>query len=207
MWPDKNKTEELLSLARKGDGDAVNQLIERHRDSLCHLVRMRLDRQIQPRVDASDIVQDVMIEASRRLGDYLANPTMPFHLWVRHIARDRIIDAHRRHRVSAKRSVSREQAMATPEGMDQNSRILLRELMDGGQSPSSHVIEKELTGLVEGAIAILEEPDAEVIIMRHYEQLTNQEIAQALGLTEPAASMRYLRAIKRLRQLMPGKLN
>lgn len=207
MWPEPDKTQELLSLARHGDGDAVNQLIERHRDSLRHLVRMRLDRQIQPRVDASDIVQDVMVEASRRLDDYLANPVMPFHLWVRHIARDRIIDAHRRHRVSAKRSVDREQAMAIPGGMDQSSIILVRELMDGERSPASQVIEQELSGLVEGAIANLEELDAEVIVMRHYEQLTNQEIALALGLTEPAASMRYLRAIKRLRELMQGKLN
>lgn len=207
MWPEPDKTQELLSLARNGDKDAVNRLIERHRDSLRHLVRMRLDRQIQPRVDASDIVQDVMVEASRRLDDYLANPVMPFHLWVRHIARDRIIDAHRRHRVSAKRSVDREQAMAIPGGMDQSSIILVRELMDGERSPASQVIEQELSGLVEGAIANLEELDAEVIVMRHYEQLTNQEIALALGLTEPAASMRYLRAIKRLRELMQGKLN
>ena len=207
MWPEKNKTEELLSLARGGDSEAVNQLIERHRDSLRHLVRMRLDRQIQPRVDASDIVQDVLVEASRRLNDYLANPAMPFHLWVRHIARDRIIDAHRRHRVSAKRSVDREQAMAIPGGMDQSSVMLVRELMDAGRSPASLVIEQELAGLVEGAITNLEELDAEVIVMRHYEQLTNQEIALALGLTEPAASMRYLRAIKRLRELMQGKLD
>ncbi len=207
MWPEKNKTDELLTLARKGDSEAINQLMERHRDSLRHLVRMRLDRQIQPRVDASDIVQDVLIEASRRLDDYLANPVMPFHLWVRHIAHDRIIDAHRRHRVSAKRSVNREQAMVVPGGMNQSSIILVRELMDGGRSPASQVIERELAGLVEGAITDLEELDAEVIVMRHYEQLTNQEIAQALGLTEPAASMRYLRAIKRLRELMQGKLD
>jgi RNA polymerase sigma-70 factor (ECF subfamily) len=207
MWPEANKTEELLSQARGGDEGAVNQLLDRHRDSLRHLIRMRLDRQIQRRVDVSDVVQDVLVEASRRLGDYLANPQMPFHLWVRHIARDRIIDAHRRHRGSAKRSVDREQAMAVPGGMDQSSIILVRELMDQARSPASQVMDQELAGLVESAITELDEMDAEVIIMRHYEQLTNQEIAQALGLSEPAASMRYLRAVKRLRELMQGRFD
>jgi RNA polymerase sigma-70 factor (ECF subfamily) len=202
MWPESKKTEELLAQARGGDDDAVNQLIDRHRDALRHLVRMRLDKKIQRRVDVSDIVQDVLIEANRRLQDYLKNPAMPFHLWVRHIARDRIIDAHRRHRGSAKRSVDREQVMAVPGGMDKSSIVLAAQLADGGKSPSAITIEKELARQVEKAITGLEELDAEVIVMRHYEQLTNQEIAQALGLSEPAASMRYLRAVRRLRELM-----
>ncbi|MCP4078789.1 MAG: RNA polymerase factor sigma-70, partial [Planctomycetaceae bacterium] len=105
MWPEQEKTEALLEQARQGDEDAINSLIDRHRNALRHLVRMRLDRKIQRRVDVSDVVQDVLIEANRRLKTYLENPVMPFHLWVRHIARDRIIDAHRRHRGSAKRSV------------------------------------------------------------------------------------------------------
>lgn len=202
MWPELEKTEELLEQAREGDSAAVEDLIMRHRDALRQLVRMRMDRQIQRRVDVSDIVQEVLIEANRRLQDYLANPSMPFHLWVRHIARDRIIDAHRRHRVSAKRSVDREQAMVVPGGMDRSSIVLAGQLMDGGKSPSAVSLEREMVRQVETAITRLEEMDAEVIVMRHYEQLTNGEIAHALGLTEPAASMRYLRAIRRLRELM-----
>ena len=62
--------------------------------ALRRLVQMRLDKKIQRRVDVSDIVQDVLLEANRRLQTYLAEPKMPFHLWLRHMARDRIIDAH-----------------------------------------------------------------------------------------------------------------
>lgn len=202
MWPEQDKTQELLDEARNGDEQAVNVLIDRHRNALRHLVRMRLDRKIQRRVDVSDVVQDVLIEANRRLKTYLDNPTMPFHLWIRHIARDRIIDAHRRHRGSAKRSVDREQPMVIPGGFDQSSIILASQLIDGEKTPAARTMEKELARRVEEAITELDEGDAEVIVMRHYEQLTNQEIAQALNLTEPAASMRYLRAVRRLRDLM-----
>ena len=202
MWPEQDITQELLEQARQGDDDAINALIDRHRNALRHLVRMRLDRKIQRRVDVSDVVQDVLIEANRRLKTYLENPAMPFHLWIRHIARDRIIDAHRRHRGSAKRSVDKEQPMVIPGGFDQSSIILAAQLVDGEKTPAAITMEKELSQRVEQAIAELDDMDAEVIVMRHYEQLTNQEIAQALELTEPAASMRYIRAVRRLRDLM-----
>ncbi len=202
MWPESDKTGELLAKARDGNESALNELMERHRAALRHLVRMRLDRKIQRRVDVSDVVQDVLIEANRRLIDYLANPVMPFHLWMRQIARDRIIDAHRRHRQSARRSVDREQPLAVPGNMQQSSIDLAGQLAGDDKSPSMQVLEKEMARHVESAIGELEETDAEVIIMRHYEQLTNQEIAAALDLTEPAASMRYLRAVRRLRELM-----
>ena len=204
MWPEQEKTEALLEQARQGDEDAINSLIDRHRNALRHLVRMRLDRKIQRRVDVRDVVQDVLIEANRRLKTYLENPVMPFHLWVRHIARDRIIDAHRRHRGSAKRSVDKEQPMVIPGGFDQSSIILAAQLVDREKTPAASIMEKELAKRVEEAITDLDDLDAEVIVMRHYEQLTNQEIAQALDLTEPAASMRYLRAVRRLRDLMQG---
>ena len=109
MWPDSNKTHELLLGAREGDDQAVNRLLDRHRSALRRMIELRLDQKIQGRVDVSDVVQDVLVEANRRLPQYLENPVMSFHLWVRQIAKDRIIDAHRRHRGSAKRSVDREQ--------------------------------------------------------------------------------------------------
>ena len=111
MWPASDKTVELLDGARKGDASAVDRLLDRHRDALRRMVRLRLDQKIRRRVDVSDVVQDVLIEANRRLQDYLNNPAMPFHLWLRHIARDRIIDAHRRHHGAAKRNVDREQRL------------------------------------------------------------------------------------------------
>ncbi len=206
MWPEKLKTEELLAQAKDGDDAAVNQLMDRHRNSLRQLVRMRLDQKIQRRIDVSDVVQDVLVEANRRLTRYLADPIMPFHLWLRQIAKDRIIDAHRRHRVSARRSVDREQAIVAPKGYDQSSLQLLGMLGDQKLTPAAAALQQEMARKVEQAITLLDEKDCEIIVMRHYEHLTNQEIAQALDLTEPAASMRYLRAVRRLKGVLQDNL-
>lgn len=206
MWPETLKTEELLAQAKDGDDAAVNQLLDRHRNSLRQLVRMRLDQKIQRRIDVSDVVQDVLVEANRRLTRYLADPIMPFHLWLRQIAKDRIIDAHRRHRVSARRSVDREQAMVAPQGHDQSSLQLLGMLGDQKLTPAAVALQQEMARKVEQAITRLDEKDCEIIVMRHYEHLTNQEIAQVLELTEPAASMRYLRAVRRLKAVLQDNL-
>ena len=202
MWPEKLETEQLIAQAKDGDDAAVNQLMDRHRNSLRQLVRMRLDQKIQKRIDVSDVVQDVLVEANRRLQRYLADPVMPFHLWLRQIAKDRIIDAHRRHRVSAKRSVDREQQMVAPRGYDQSSIQLASILGDSKLTPAAEALQREMARKVEKAISKLDEKDCEIIVMRHYEQLSNQEIGRLLDLTEPAASMRYLRAIRRLRAVL-----
>ena len=204
MWPTNDKTEELLLGAKAGDDEAINRLIERHRGAVLRMVQMRLDQKIRRRVDVSDVVQDVMIDASRRLQDYIANPAMPFHLWLRHIAKDRIIDAHRRHRGSQKRSVDREHALAVPGADDHSTMDLAAQLCDGELTPAAAATQREMAQRVEAAITELDEQDGEIIIMRHYEQLSNQEVAQALGLSEPAASMRYLRAVRRLRSTLVG---
>jgi RNA polymerase sigma-70 factor (ECF subfamily) len=206
MWPETQQTDQLLAGAQRGDAEAVNQLLDRHRNAVHRMVQMRLDQRIQGRVDVSDVVQEVLLEANRRLQDYLRNPTMSFHLWIRQIAQDRIIDAHRRHRASAKRSVDREHPLVAVE--DERSSILLAaQLCDPQLTPAAAAAQRELARHVEQALVQLAEPDCEIIVMRHYEHLSNQEVAQALGLTEPAASMRYLRAIRRLRALLsePGE--
>lgn len=201
IWPDGDQTDELLVGAREGDADAVDQLLDRHRDSLRRMIGMRLDQRLRQRIDVSDVVQDVLVEANRRLQDYLANPVMAFHLWIRQIAKDRIIDAHRRHRVSAKRSVDREQPLAKGP-VDQSTIQLAAQLCDPELTPAAAATQRELAMFVQGAIERLDDRDREIILMRHYEQLGNQEIAASLDLTEPAASMRYLRALKKLRKLL-----
>ncbi len=204
IWPDGEQTSELLVEARLRDSSAIDELLDRHRNSLRRMVDFRLDGKIKRRIDVSDVVQDVLVEASRRLQDYLANPTMAFHLWIRQIAKDRIIDAHRRHRVSAKRSVDREQPLAAAP-VDQSTMELAGQLCDPQLTPAAAATQRELSIHVQAAIEHLDENDRDIILMRHYEQLSNQEIAVALELTEPAASMRYLRALKRLRKVLDGE--
>jgi RNA polymerase sigma-70 factor, ECF subfamily len=167
------------------------------------MVDLRMDRALVRRVDASDIVQDVMVEANRRLTEYLGNPTMPFHLWLRHMAKDRLIDAHRRHRVSQRRSLDREQPLAAHDP-DRSTLELAAQLCDQELTPAAAATWQELQRRFHDAVEQLEEQDREIVLMRHFEELSNQDVAQALGLSGAAASMRYLRAMRRLRALLQG---
>ena len=204
IWPDGEVTVELLNNVRDGKAVAVEELMDRHRNSLRRMIQLRLDQRLMQRMDVSDVIQDVLIEANRRLTDYLNNPVIPFHLWIRQIAKDRIIDAHRRHRVSAKRSIDREQPQPGKGPFDQSSIDLANQFRDKALTPAAAATQRELAQQIEAAVQMLRDNDREIILMRHYEQLNNQEIAQSLGLTEPAASMRYLRALKRLREIIEG---
>jgi RNA polymerase sigma-70 factor (ECF subfamily) len=199
MWPDQPETEEMLRQARGGEAAAVERLLTAHREPLRRMIGLRLDPALAARVDASDVVQDVLLEAHRRLRDYLANPVMPFHLWLRHIAKDHIIDAHRRHRQARRRSLDREQPLVPAMLADHSSFELAGQLLDPELTPASAAIRRELQRRLDAAIAELGEDDREIILLRHREQLANQEVARALGLSEAAASMRYLRAVRRLR--------
>ncbi len=200
MWPDHSETRELLDRVAGADPSAEGLLWERHREPLRRMIGIRLDRALVRRVDASDVVQEVMLKASGRLADYLKAPAMPFHLWLRQIAQDHVVDAHRRHRVAGSRSVDREAPMAG--FADRSSLDLAAGLRDPHLTPAAEAIRCELGRRFREAIDELDELDREVILLRHFEQLTNAEAARALGLSEPAAGMRHLRALRRLRAIL-----
>lgn len=199
MWPEASVVAELIERASAGDAAAIDELLAQHRAAIRRIVELRLDPRIVRRVDASDIVQDVLIEAHRRAPDYLKNPQLEFGLWLRQIARDRVIDAYRRHRGAARRSVDREQA--PPQFADQSALDLSAVLWDHQATPATHAMAAELQRRFSAALDELDENDREVLIMRHQEQLTNSEVARVLNLSEPAAGMRYIRALRRLRAL------
>src|SRR5438105_6309114 len=206
MWPDLPRTQELLDQAQKGEPHAVDHLLDAHREPLRRMIGPRLDPALAARVDASDIVQEVLLEAHRRLADYLRNPTMPFGLWLRHIAKDHVIDAHRRHRQAQRRSLDREQPLLPAALADHSSLELAGQILDQEPTPASAAIRHELQKRLDSAVAALDEDDREIILMRHGEQLSNQDVAAALELSEAAASMRYLRAVRRLRAaLLPAQ--
>ncbi|MFM9010626.1 MAG: sigma-70 family RNA polymerase sigma factor [Planctomycetota bacterium] len=193
----------LLDRVRDGDADAINRLLERHRQAIRQMIDRRMDRVITRRVDASDIVQEVMIEANRRLGDYLVNPTMPFRLWLRHMARDRLIDAHRRHRVGATRSLDREVPLVSGDG-DGSSAGEIVGVADRELTPAAAATWHELERRFAAAGERLDEGDRQIVLLRHFEHLSTAEAAPALGLAKTAAGMRYLRAMRRLRSLLAG---
>jgi RNA polymerase sigma-70 factor, ECF subfamily len=202
LWPDSDETLQLLNHAGDGDAAAVNQLLERHRNSLRRAIHLRLDRALARRVDASDIVQDVLVEANARLTDYLRDPRLPFHLWLRQLAKDRIIDMHRRHRGAQRRSVDREQGMSVP-GTGGRASINLAGMLPAAElTPAAAALRKELEERFLLALEQLEEDDREMILMRHVEQLGNTEVAQALDLSPAAAGMRHLRALRKLRAVL-----
>ena len=202
MWPDPAETRQLLEGVAGDDPGAEGRLWARHREPLRRVIGLRLGRGLGGRVDASDVVQEVMLKARGRLGDYLRNPAMPFHLWLRQIARDHVIDAHRRHRVAASRSVERERSLAAPAFADRSSLDLAGQLRDPNLTPAASALRRELERRFRDALDELDEDDREIILLRHFEQLSNGEAARALGLSEPAAGMRHLRALRKLRVVL-----
>ncbi|MBL8820322.1 MAG: sigma-70 family RNA polymerase sigma factor [Planctomyces sp.] len=202
MWPESDQTLDLIRGIEGGDPAAVNRLMERHRDSVRRMIQMRLDQAVARRVDASDVVQDVLLEASQRMTEYIRNPTMPFHLWLRQLAKDRVIDMHRRHRGAQRRSVDREQVLSNLGNDERSAADLVSLLRDTELTPAAATVRREMQQRFLDALAQLDDNDREIILMRHFEHLGNGEVAQALGLSPPAAGMRYLRAIRRLRELL-----
>lgn len=202
MWPNSLETEQLLKAAGKGRNEAVNALLERHRESLRRMIRARIDPVLGRRIDASDVVQDVLLEASQRLQDYLQDPKLPFGLWLRHLARDRMIDLHRRHRLAARRSIDREQSLNVSAENSQSSLDLMAMLVNQDLTPAAASLKKELEQQFLAAVEQLEEHDRDMILMRHFEGLSNSEVADLLELSPSAAGMRYLRALRRLRLLL-----
>jgi RNA polymerase sigma-70 factor (ECF subfamily) len=198
MWPNQDETVELLKRAERGDGEAVERLVDRHRESLHRMVACRLNRGVARRVDASDVVQEALLTASRRLAEYLRNPGMPFHAWLRALARDRLADAYRRE-LANKRDVAREDSVAAAGKSSLNPAALAR---DDQLTPAAELLKKEFGERFQRALEQLDEREREIIVMRHVEQLSNSQVAELLGLTPPAAGMRYLRALRELRGLL-----
>ena len=193
-------TQALIDRAQGGDGAARQQLLDRYRDYLRRMVAVRLDRRLAARVDVSDVVQETLVEAARRLDDYLRERPIPFYGWLRQLAGERIVDAHRRHVTTQRRSVTLEhRELELP---DASADQLVRRLFAADTSPSNRMIRQERHERLKEALASLPQRDREVLVMRHLEQLSTSEIAAMLEITEPAVKSRLLRALIRMREQM-----
>lgn len=185
----------LIDLAAAGDPAAAGRLLAQHLPYLRRMVEFRLDPRLRTRVDPSDVVQEAHLEALRRLPDY--RPALPFRLWLRRIAYDRLLMLHRRHALADRRSVGRE--IVFP---DHSSDHLAARLLAVGSSPSRRVVREELARRVREAVARMAGPDREILGLRTAEGLSNSEAAAVLGIDPAAASQRYGRALLRLRKLL-----
>ncbi len=194
---DSAETQRLLEQARAGTAGAVDRLLERHRAYVCRFVELRLDPQLRARIDPSDVVQEAQMEAVRRLDGYLGDAPMPFRLWLRQIAQDRLLMLRRHHRGARRRAVTCEAALP-----DDSSLAFARQLLAGGTSPSARLAASELAQRVQQAVAQLPEADREIVLLRNFEGLSNKEVAQLLNIQPATASQRYGRALLRLRKLL-----
>jgi len=197
--PDPAETQRLLQEARAGDRAAIDELLAQHRPYLRQLIELRLDPRLRPRVDASDVVQEAQLEAVRRLEAYLREPSMPFRLWLRQLAYDRLLMLRRHHVGAERRSVAREVALP-----DRSSLLLAGPLLAGGSTPSQRLDRQELAGRVRRAVAQLPAIDREVLLMRTFEELSYEEVAYLLGVNPAAARKRHGRALLRLHKLLAG---
>ena len=198
--------EELLTRLKAGDEKALGELYSLHRDRLKQMLEFRMDRRLRGRADASDILQEVYIDAHERMRHYLKKPEMSFYIWLRQLTTQRLIDIHRRHLLAEKRdarqeiSIHRRMAAATSASM---AALLVARLA----SPSQMAMRAELVEQIENALEKMDAVDREVLALRHFEELRNGEVAEVLGLKPAAASNRYVRALSRLRDVleeMPG---
>ena len=197
---DSTETGRLLTRIRSGERAAFNELFDRHRKDLRRAVKLRLDRQLRARVDASDIVQESQLEAYRRLDDYLERAPMPFKIWLRKTAQEQIHTHRRAHVQTARRSVLREAALP-----DRSSMLIAAPLLHAGPSPSQHVMKREYARLVTEAVNDLAELDREILLMRNVEGLTHEAIAQVLDVSHDAVRKRYGRALVKLQRHLAAR--
>jgi RNA polymerase sigma-70 factor (ECF subfamily) len=194
--PDSEDTRGLLDRAVAGDPRAVGELLALHRPALRAFVELHLDPAVRARVDASDVAQEALADLARRLPAFLERRPMPFHLWARKTAYERLLNARRGHR-AARRDVARE-AMAP----DCSSVLLARSMLTPGPTPSEVLVARETAERVAAAIETLAPADREVLLMRHAEDLPYDEIACLVGIDPASARKRYGRALMRLERAL-----
>jgi RNA polymerase sigma-70 factor (ECF subfamily) len=186
----------LLTLAAGGDLAACQQLLALHRDRLRRMVAVRLDPRVAARLDPSDVVQEALLEAARKLPNYLRERPVPFYPWLRRLAWEHLLKLHQRH-LAKKRNVARDEPIA-PALSDRSALELAQCLVASGTSPSGRVVREETRDRVRAALGALAEVDREVLMLRYLEGMTTAEVAAVLGLGESAVKMRHRRALDRL---------
>lgn len=194
---------ELLDELKAGGERALARFFETYHQRLKKIIKFRLDFRLQGRVSQSDIIQETYVRAAQRLAGYLQNPQLPFFVWLRMEIQQRLADIHRHHFNAEKRDVRKEVSMLRQQhSAGQTSLAIAAHLVAHLTSPSQVFQKAEQIAQLEQALNTMNEIDREVIALRHFEELSNIETAQVLGIEAPAASKRYFRALKRLREIM-----
>ncbi|GEM_PF-164494 len=196
--PDQNH---IVSALQRDREQALAIFFEMVRQRLSRIVGFRLDARLAGRISQSDVIQETFVRASKRIDHYLAQPAMPFFVWLRLEVQQQLIELHRMHFNAEKRDVRREVSMLGHVDAGQTSVALAARLAADMTSPSQLFRRAEQVAWLEQTLGNMNEVDREVIALRHFEELNNEETAEVLQITTAAASKRYLRALKRLREI------
>lgn len=201
--------EQLMALAEAGDTKALAVLFDSYRDRLIRMVKLRLDRRLLRRVDPADVVQETYLAVQRKFDAYRQDAKLPFFVWIRLETGQKLIDVHRFHLGAKMRDAGQEISIHRG-GMPSVESITLAEKLLGRLSTASQAAMKaELKLKVQDALNSMEPNDREMLVLRHFEELSNREAALSLGISVTAACNRYVRALERLRHVfrqMPGDI-
>jgi len=194
--------EEFLNRLRNDPEGVLAEEYSQHRDRLWRIVNFRLDRRLLGRVDADDILQEAYLDAATRIEHYLNDPAITFFIWLRTVVGQTLIDVHRRHLGAQKRDVRREvrpnRRVFSASTSFQIADVLLADM----SSPSQAALKEELASKLHEALESLKEIDRDILVLRHFEELSNLEAAEVLEIEAKTASMRYFRALTRLRSIL-----
>ena len=207
MADESGELQDQLRRLAAGDQQALAELFARYRDRLRRMVKPRLDRRLPGRVDASDVLQDAYLDVAQRAAEYAASPTMPVFLWLRFLTGQRLLMVHRRHLGAKMRDAGQEVSLYRGALPQASSVSLAAQLLGRMTSPSLAAVRAEMQLKLQEALNGMDPIDREVLTLRHFEELSNSETAAVLGLQKSAASNRYIRALKRLKEVlssMPG---
>jgi RNA polymerase sigma-70 factor (ECF subfamily) len=183
----------------------LDDILNKNRQRLRRLIDLRIDRRLQARVDASDVIQETFIEATKRFDGYADERAVSPYVWLRFLACQKLNQLHRKHLGAQARAADREVSVNQQVGPSATSAVMAIDLLDQGLSPSQIVAGKERASQMQDLIESMSEDDREIIALRNFEQLSKVEVAEILQISTDAAYKRYVRAIQKLRALMGGK--
>jgi RNA polymerase sigma-70 factor (ECF subfamily) len=196
------ETSRLLRRATAGDQDTWGALLTRHEERLRRMAAFRMDQRLQGRIDPLDVIQEAYLEATEHRAEYLRQPALPFFLWLRGIVGNKLRELHRHHLGTQMRDAGREVSLYRSALPEATSAALAAQLMGHATRPSEAAMRAEVKVRLQEALNAMDPLDREVLALRHIEQLTPAETAQVLGIKEKAGGMRYVRAIRRLKDLL-----
>lgn len=198
----REATDQQVMSVRAGDGKVLARVFDIYRERLWQIVNFRIDSRLRGRVDADDILQEAYLDAQKRIEHFKEDTPQSLFIWLRLVTNQTLIDVHRRHLGTQARDANRERSISGHWASESTTFSLSSHLLGHLTSPSQAALRAELSQQLMLALDSMGAIDREVLALRHFEELSNGETARVLELSEQAASLRYVRALSRLKQVL-----